>query len=113
MIDRELNFLTIGNPVHTVIRCKNYEGEDVEIPLPFACDIDDPIYSYQAEDKTGKLNFFGLQTKLYVDCQWVKSDLIKRIEQIDILYQTAVPGSDPITYEQLDFIKITQDEVTH
>jgi hypothetical protein len=105
-IERDLRFLTIGNPVYVKIRCKDNDGNDVEIPLQFAAELDDPIYTYVSEPQSGKLLQFGMQNKLYVDSFWTKSDVIPRIEQIDILYQSATNDEEPITYEQLDFVTI-------
>lgn len=106
-IERDLSFLDIGNPVYAKIRCRNYEDEKVEIPLHFAADHDDPTYQYEPEEQTGKLLYFGLQTKFYVDCQWVKSDIIYRIEQINVLYQ------ELLTETELDFVEITVDSLAH
>lgn len=106
MIERELQFFPIGHPVDVTIRCQNYEGEKVEVPLKFACELmDDPTYQYEEDKETGILNYFGLQTKFYVDSFWHKSDLILRIEEIDILYQSAL-NTDPVTYQELDFVQI-------
>lgn len=105
-IERDLRFLTIGNPVYVKIKCKDNDGNDVEVPLQFAAELDDPIYTYENDPQTGKLLKFGLQNKLYVDSFWAKSDVIPRIEQIDILYRTATNDGEPITYEQLDFVTI-------